>query len=376
MFDTIIIGAGSMGLAAGYYLAKEGHHTLAIDAHTPPHDFGTHHGETRLIRFAYGEGTKYVPFVLRAKQLWDELAALTGTQVFKQVGVLNFSPKGDTYIENVKNSAQAYDLPVEHLTAEQVNKRWAGIHFSNHIDAVYEPTAGVLLTDNIMNGYLTLAKEAGLQLHTNDGAQHIQIEDDQTITVTTASGQTFRSKNIIISVGAWSKQLLSQIGLDVPIRPIRKTFAWYEADETLYNESTYPGFAYMTNSEGYYGFPSIDGAGVKVGRHDEGINIDPSEEKQPFGDVEGDVEDLKYFLQTFMPQVGNLKFGKTCMYDMTPDEDFIIDCHPKYSNIAFAGGFSGHGFKFASAVGEALKDLIVSGQTKVDLQTFSIKRFD
>ncbi|MER1999121.1 MAG: N-methyl-L-tryptophan oxidase [Lysinibacillus sp.] len=375
MFDTIIIGAGSMGLAAAYYSARDGQKTLAIDAHTPPHDFGTHHGETRLIRYAYGEGEKYVPFVLRAKELWEELEQLTNTQIVKPLGVINFAPKQDIFLQNVKTSAQNFQLQVEQLSAIEVNKRWAGLSLPKNVEALYEPTAGVLMTDNIMNGYLQLAKKAGLQLHTNDAATKIDIQQDNSIIVTTASGETFHGKRLIISVGAWSKQLLQQFDLEVPIRTIRKTFAWYEVDEALYSESIYPGFAYINGTEGYYGFPSINGAGLKVGRHDEGVVIDANDDKAPFGEVDGDAEDLQQFLHTFMPQVGKLKYGKTCMYDMTPDEDFIIDTHPKYENIAFAGGFSGHGFKFASAVGEALHELVTVGKTKVDLQTFSIKRF-
>ena len=103
--------------------------------------------------------------------------------------------------------------------------------------------------------------------------------------------------------------------------------------------------------------------------------MNPDDEKVPFGEISGDQEDLDYFLATHMPNVGPIKFGKTCMYTMTPDEDFVIDVHPQHPNIAIAAGFSGHGFKFSSAVGEALKDLVTSGKPKIDLSHFSIDRF-
>ena len=118
-FDTIIIGAGSMGLAAGFYLAKEGQSVLLLDAFEPPHDRGAHHGETRLIRFAYGEGIKYVPLALRAKALWEELEQHASREIFKRVGVLNFAPAGDPYMENVLASAKEFNLPLEILTAEE-----------------------------------------------------------------------------------------------------------------------------------------------------------------------------------------------------------------------------------------------------------------
>lgn len=375
MFDTIIIGAGSMGLAAAYYSAKDGYKTLAIDAHTPPHDFGTHHGDTRLIRFAYGEGEKYVPFVLRAKKLWEELEQHTDQQLFKRLGVLNFAKANDPFIENVKTSAVNFNLQVEYLNAFEANSRWAGLSLPKGYEAIYEPTAGVLMTTEILNSYFTLAKKAGAQLHTNDAVTDLHMLDNNTVQVTTASGQTFTGKRLIISVGAWANQLLAQINLHIPLNVVRKTFAWYEAKEAIFNEQCFPGFVYSDAKKSYYGFPSIDGSGLKLGRHDGGLTIDPDDEKAPFGHVSQDIEDLQDFLQAFMPKVEALKYGKTCMYDLTPDEDFVIDVHPNYPNIAFAGGFSGHGFKFASAVGEALKDLVTTGKTKVDLQAFSLSRF-
>ena len=374
-YETIVIGAGSMGMAAAYYLAKEGVKTLCIDAYTPPHDFGSHHGETRLIRYAYGEGEKYVPFVLRAKTLWEELAALTNADIFRQVGVLNMGPKGDTHMENVFSSANKYNLPVERLTAAQVHERWPGITVPDDTVACFEPTSGVLMTENILKAYYELATKSGVAFHTNDGVQTITVKSDNRVIVTTKAGKTFETEKLIISVGAWAKQILSQVDIEVPVTPIRKTFAWFNCDDSLYGDAHFPGFAYMDGKTGYYGFPSFNNVGFKIGRHDGGVPIHPDEEKQPFGDVSGDKEDLQQFLNSYMPQVGELKIGKTCMYAMTPDEDFIIDQHPQYKNIAFAAGFSGHGFKFSSAVGEALKDLVTSQKTAIDLSAFALSRF-
>lgn len=373
-FDTIIIGAGSMGLAAGYYLAKEGQSVLLLDAFEPPHDRGAHHGETRLIRFAYGEGIKYVPFALRAKALWEELEQHASREIFKRVGVLNFAPADDPYMENVLTSAKEFNLPLEMLTAEAATERWPGTHFPGNMDIYFEPTSGVLMIENILHTYYELAEQHGATIQGNERVTAINPSNDQVI-VKTEKGATYAAKNCIITVGAWAKTLLAETGITLPLHPIRKTFAWYEADEQLYGEDHFPGFAYINGTEGYYGFPSIDGAGLKVGRHDLGIPINPDDPIIPFGEVAQDKEDLDRFLQTFMPQVGELKFGKTCMYDMTPDEDFIIDFHPHHANIAFATGFSGHGFKFASAVGEALKDFVTIGTAKVDLTPFRLSRF-
>lgn len=364
-----------MGMATGYFLAKEGGKTLLLDAFNPPHDKGSHHGDTRLIRFAYGEGLRYVPFALRAGELWEELEKLVPQEIFRRTGVLNFTPKNDPYMATIIESSIAFNLPLEQLTATEANDRWKGLHVTDDIAVSFEPNSGILMTTNIIEAYYELAVKAGAEVKGNSRVVKIEPGTD-IVKVTLDNGESYTANTLVISVGAWAKQLLNDLGLVLPLTPIRKTFAWYDAPEELYRDEVYPGFAYLDGTVGYYGFPSINGAGLKIGRHDLGDEVNPDEDKIPFGEVAGDTEDLDGFLQTFMPQVGTLKEGKTCMYSMTPDGDFIIDVHPDFSNIAIAAGFSGHGFKFASAVGEVLKDLVTKNPTKIDLSPFAISRFD
>lgn len=373
-YDHIVIGAGSMGMAAGYFLAKEGGNTLVLDAFNPPHDKGSHHGATRLIRFAYSEGVRYVPFVLRAGELWEELEQQVDEEIFKRTGIINFSPTEDSNMKNVMQSAKDFNLPLEHLTSEQANERWQGIEIPKDYTVLFEPNSGVLMTEHIIKAYYELAIKEGATIKGNSRVIHINTENER-VEIELENGEIHTANSVVITVGAWAKQILSDIGLNLPLKPIRKTFAWYEASEELYNEKNYPGFAFSNGTEIYYGFPSIDGVGLKVGRHDLGDEINPDDNKIPFGEVAGDREDLDGFLRNYMPQVGELKEGKVCMYSMTPDEDFIIDTHPENANIAIAAGFSGHGFKFSSAVGEVLKDLVLKNSLKVDITPFSMTRF-
>lgn len=373
-YDHIIIGAGSMGAAAGYFLAKQGQRVLLVDALHPPHDAASHHGDTRLIRFAYGEGDYYVPFALRARDLWQQLEQEICQQLFLQTGILNVGRADEEFLQNVQASAQQFDLPIEVLSAQQAMDKWPGLSLPEDFIACFEPTSGVLKTKESIAAYLQLAEQHSATFLPNTKIVQIEATSDE-VRVTTANGDIFHAANVIVTVGAWAKELLATTGLTLQMQPTRKTFAWYEADEALYQSALFPGFAFQLGTESYYGFPSIDGAGLKVGRHDLGEAIHPDDDKAPFGEVAGDQEDLDHFLARFMPQVGTLKFGKTCMYAMTPDEDFIIDRHPAHENIIIAAGFSGHGFKFASAVGEALSELATKRTTTIDLQAFSLKRF-
>lgn len=126
-YDLIIIGSGSVGAAAGYYATRAGQNVLMIDAHMPPHTEGSHHGDTRLMRHAYGEGERYVPLVLRAQALWDELAQISGEPVFERTGVVNLGPSESSFLANVEQSARQFNLNLERLDAAAVMKRWPEI---------------------------------------------------------------------------------------------------------------------------------------------------------------------------------------------------------------------------------------------------------
>ncbi|KOS62913.1 N-methyl-L-tryptophan oxidase [Lysinibacillus agricola] len=371
IYDVIIIGAGSMGMAAGYNLAKAGKNVLMLDAFDPPHEEGSHHGDTRIIRFAYGEGASYVPFVKRAGELWKELEALTDESLFLQTGVMNVGEETHSFIQNVKTSAKLYDLSLEQYSAAEAMEKWSGLSLPENFVACYEPTAGVLRVEACIRAYKTLAIEAGATLHTNEKVQN--IEAGNIVRVQTANS-VYEAKHLIVTAGAWATELLQSMGITIPVTPTRKTFAWFEADEQLYRENVFPAYCFEFADSSYYGFPSIDGAGLKLGRHDGGEAINPNDPLRPFD--EQDTIDLQSFINRFMPQHGTLKFGKTCKYSMTPDEDFIIDFLPEHRNIVIAAGFSGHGFKFSSAVGEVLTDLTLNGKSKQDLSIFRLSRFN
>ncbi|KOY82942.1 N-methyl-L-tryptophan oxidase [Lysinibacillus macroides] len=370
LYDVVIVGAGSMGMAAGYYLSKAGKKVLLLDAFNPPHEEGSHHGDTRIIRFAYGEGTSYVPFVKRAGELWQALERLVDERLFLQTGVVNIGEPTSSSIQNVKASAQLYDLALDCYSAEEAMNKWPGLALPANLVACFEPTAGVLRVEACIQAYKKLALAAGATLQTNDKVLAIQAGD--IVHIQTAN-TAYQAKQLIVTAGAWATELLATMNITIPVTPTRKTFAWFEADEQLYRDAVFPAYGIELADSFYYGFPSIDGVGLKLGRHDGGEAVDPNEPLRPFDDE--DREDLQQFIQQFMPQHGALKYGKTCKYSMTPDEDFIIDFLPNHCNIVIAAGFSGHGFKFSSAVGEVLSELLLDGTSKQDLTPFKLSRF-
>lgn len=374
-YEVIIIGAGSMGMAAGYYLSNKGKKVLLIDAFDPPHTEGSHHGETRIIRHAYGEGEGYVPMALRAQELWLELEERSKKKLFLQTGVLNAGDPDSLFIKNVLKSGETYSLPVEVLTAGQMNERWPGFQFSDDFIGCFEKNSGVLMVEECIRVYRGLAGKNGVLLKTNTPVKSIEASE-ASVTVKTDS-EAFVGEKLIVTAGKGTGPILSTLGLELPLQPVRKTFSWFDSDEAVYRTGQFPAFAvnYPNSDELYYGFPSIEGAGVKIGRHDEGHPVQPGEKLADFGTIPDDKQDVKGFAERFLSREMPLKYGKTCVYTNTPDSDFIIDKHPDLKNVFFACGFSGHGFKFASVVGEILSQMIMDGKTEMDISAFGIDRF-
>ncbi|MDN4492830.1 N-methyl-L-tryptophan oxidase [Ureibacillus aquaedulcis] len=372
-YDVIVVGAGSMGMAAGYYLSLTGKKVLLLDSHNPPHDKGSHHGETRIIRHAYGEGEEYVPLALKAQELWHELEKETGSRFFLNTGVLNVGKETSSSIKNIISSSKRFSIPIEIMSADEIEDRWPGITVPSDFIGCYEPTSGVLRCEECIEAYRELAKLNGATILTNSRVTSITAKAGS-VEVSTDS-DSFTAHSLILTAGAWSNQLLSMLDLELPLNPVRKTFAWFDVDEEIYGENFFPAFAFDTPNGLYYGFPSIQKAGLKVGRHDGGATINPDKAMTRFGEELGDQEDLTQFLTSFMPTTENLMYGKTCTYTLTPDEDFIVDLHPKYPNIAIAAGFSGHGFKFSSVIGKILSELIINRRTNENIDHFAIERF-
>jgi N-methyl-L-tryptophan oxidase len=375
-FDTLIIGAGSMGMAAGYYLSKAGNKVLLIDAGNPPHDSGAHHGRTRLIRHAYGEGAAYVPLALHAQQLWHELERQARTTVFARTGVTNIGLASDPFLQKVQQSATQYGLHLETLSGAEASKRWPAWRLSAGQLVCFEPDAGVLFCERAISSYRELATALGATLLPDTQVTRIEVNGQGNVSVLTSKGEQFTGRDVIVCAGKRTRQLLAPLGLDVPVTRVRKCFAWFESAQKVFTPDVFAGFVAESDVGHFYGFPDLDGSGMKIGRHDKGQPVSEDAALAPFGDEASDLADLQSFLQLHLPGAGKLRIGKVCEYDVTPDTDFIIDRIPACPKVHVATGFSGHGFKFASAIGEALAERIVKGESRVDLSMFSCERFN
>jgi N-methyl-L-tryptophan oxidase len=368
-YDLIIIGSGSVGAATGYYASRAGLNVLMTDAHLPPHQQGSHHGDTRLIRHAYGEGEKYVPLVLRAQQLWDQLASESGEAVFERTGVINLGPADSKFLANVAHSAKQWDLAVEKLDAPSLMARWPEISVPEDYIGLFEADSGVLRSELAVKTWIHLARQAGCAQLFNCPVTALR-HGAEGVTIETAEGE-FVGKKVLISAGTWVRQLIPTL----PVQPVRKVFAWFQADGRYSSKNHFPAFTgEMPNGDQYYGFPAEDNA-LKIGRHNGGQLIDEAQQRTPFGHEAGDGSECFGFLRQFLPGIGGCLYGASCTYDNSPDEDFIIDTLPEHPDTLIITGLSGHGFKFAPVLAEIACEFAQGKCSDFDLTPFSLSRF-
>ena len=374
LYDVVIIGGGSMGIATAYYLAKAEQKVLVVDQFTVPNIYGSHHGETRILRLGYGNGGTYVPLVKESLSLWKELEEETGRTLYNQTGAISVGYPGSDFVKETIDSSIKYNLEYEKLDAKSLMERWPGITVPDDYVACYDPNSGFLYSEECILAYKEECEKLGVTILENQPVLDLQITDKE-VTVLTAD-TTFVARKAVVTAGAWIPKLLPDLELE--IKPLRKTFGWFETSEENLYGSQFPCYVFDTHDVGhYYGFPDFNGKGLKIGRMDLGEVVDPDELNRDFDSTPKEEADLRSFLSRYMPQAnGHLNAGKVCLFSMTPDEDFIIDFHPQHENVLIAGGFSGHGFKFASAIGKTLCELAVQGVSNQDISFLSLNRFN
>ncbi|MDH3716906.1 MAG: N-methyl-L-tryptophan oxidase, partial [Planctomycetota bacterium] len=350
-YDAVVVGLGGVGSAALYHLARRGARVLGIDRYAPPHDRGSSHGHTRIIRQAYFEHPDYVPLTQTAYQLWHELEQLCDRQLYYQVGLLEVGPPEGIVVPGVLQSAARHGLAVQQLTAAEVAQQYPGFTVPPDAVAVYERDAGYLLVEDCIEAHLQQAAKLGARIHRDTVVRQWHADGPQ-ISVQ-CSGETYTADRLVIAAGAWASELLADLG--IRLRVLRKHLHWYACSDPRYHaDRGCPLFFYETAAGYFYGFPQHDTRGVKVAEHSGGETVtDPVRVSR---DVDAmDRRRVEEFLQAHLTGVSTQPTDHTvCLYTMSPDEHFIVDRHTRHAHVVFAAGLSGHGFKFTSVLGQAL----------------------
>ncbi|HEY7980912.1 MAG TPA: N-methyl-L-tryptophan oxidase [Candidatus Eremiobacteraceae bacterium] len=373
IYDVVVVGLGVMGSSIAASCARRGRTVLGIERFWPVHDRGASHGKTRLIRQAYFEHVAYVPLVLRSYALWRELEARSGEHLMTITGLLLAGKESTKVIAGSRRSAEQHGLPVEYLTASDIARRFPMTRPHADEVGVFEREGGVIFPELAVHALLRVAADAGAQMRfgvrvtdwhrTGTGGLRVAIDD----------GTAVEAKQVVLSVGPWLESMTAQTG--IPLKVQRNVQAWFAPRTPEFTADRFPAF--LLDREGFpniiYGFPDL-GDGVKAAFHSRGSFTKPDQLER--GISEDDIVPIQTALAGWLPDAGQTFLNaKACMYTLTPDEHFAIGRHPADADVIVAGGFSGHGFKFAPVVGEIVSELLFDGSSRFDIAFLSPDRF-
>ena len=370
MTKVIVLGLGGMGSAAAAHLARRGAEVVCIEQFVPGHDKGSSHGESRIIRQAYFEDPAYVPLLLRAYELWEDLDR-DDPGIFRPTGGLFLGTPETGAVSGSLASAREHDLPHQLLDAQEIRRRFPAFAPRDDEVGVFEERSGFVRPERTVLEHWRRAHAAGAALR--PGRALAWEADGDGVRVRTAGG-TIEGDRLVVSPGAWAPSLLADLGL--PLVVSRQAVFWFRPTEpAAYALGTHPVFVWERPGLSPYGFPCIDeDGGVKIGVHHRGPETDPDDVVREVS--ARDAAELADLVRPLLPSLpGTFLRGITCLYTTTPDHDFVIGPHPEHENVAIACGFSGHGFKFVPVVGEILADLALDGSTRHPIGLFDPTRF-
>jgi sarcosine oxidase len=365
--NVLLAGLGAMGSSAAYHLSRRGVRVRGFDRFSPPHTMGSSHGQTRIIREAYFEDPVYVPMVQRSYELWRELEREARASLLLETGGLMIGRPDSPLVSGARASAEQYGLQHEVLGCSDISRRFPAFRPEHDMVGVYERRAGILFPEACVQAQLSRARDYGAQIHCDEPVLSWQA-DANGVSVKTGKG-SYSADVLIVSVGAWAGQLLAD--LEPPLTVERQVAFWFDpkSSRDRFSATNCPVHLWQFDDGRFiYGFPDL-GSGLKVAGHQHGNAATADSLTRDVSSRE--VEEIRSVIRRFLPEAdGALRSASACLYTCTPDEHFWIDRHPRHANVLIASPCSGHGFKFASVIGEILADLTTRGAASFDLSIF------
>jgi monomeric sarcosine oxidase len=345
-----------MGTAAAWQLGLRGERALVLEQFNHVHSLGAHSGQTRVFRHAYAEDPDYVPFVLRADKLWMDLEAETGQTVLHRVGALELANEsGGEHAARARESAVKYSLDFEWLEADEIRRRWPQFKIGDGWQGGFGASAGFLDVEPALHAMGSSARGNGVEIREYETVTDWDATENG-VWVETANGR-FTGDRLIITAGPWAWKVLAKVGISFYV--LRKTLWWMDVSQPeQFTPDRLPVFMADKPGMGLYGFPIFGQPGLKYANHQGGNVVDPNtiDRTTSVAEAQEMIEGGRWLFGDVI--TGNVIKSTVCMYAMTPDGHFIIDRLPGHRNVAIGAGFSGHGFKFTTAVGEHLVNLV------------------
>jgi sarcosine oxidase len=386
MFDAIVLGLGAMGSAAIYQLAKRGNTVLGIDQFSPPHNYGSTHGESRIIRQAIGEGEHYVPLVLRSYEIFREIEKETAKELLTITGGLTLESQQSqgvmhgrhNFLDQAVSCAQKFSIRHEILEPQDIKKHYPQFAVTNE-RGYFEYGSGFLRPELCVEAQLRLAQNYGATVQTGERVISIAPRGNSAVTVRT-SRAVYAAEKVVVTAGPWMAEFLPPAYRQF-FKVYRQVMYWFQIWDHVrpaFIPGQFPIFIWIfegARNFGFYGFPSLDGKTIKLATEQYDVVTTPDKED---GEVSAAEKRSMYsdYIRGRLPGLSDkCESAMSCLYTTTPDAKFVIDFHPESDRIIIASPCSGHGFKHSAAIGEILAELAFDGASKIDISSFSIGRF-
>lgn len=369
---NVVLGAGAMGSAAAYHLARRGEPVLLLEQFGLGHSLGSSHGEARITRHSYAD-PRYARLMLDAFAAWRTLEADAGRGVYLRTGGITFCPAGLDYVGKVAASLASIDVPHRRMSGEELNRDQPAFALPADYDVVFEPDAGMLTAGRAVAAQVEMARRFGGEqtvVWDNCPVRSIDVEADRPTVVTDVA--RIVAERLVVTAGAWTGRLIP--ALADRLRPTHQQVLYFRPEPLEpFDIGRLPVFIYKgagSDHDAFYGMPGILGTGVKVARHG-GPDIDPDGERAV---DESYAEVVRGFLRGHMPALAEAPIDRSevCLYTMSPDENFVVGELEGRPDLLVASPCSGHGFKFSCLVGRVLADLAVDGSTAIDIEPWRL----
>ena len=367
--DVIVAGLGAHGSSAAYRLAARGASVFGFDRFARGHTLGSSGGLSRIIRLSYYEHPDYVPLLRRAWTLWRELERESGEHLLTETGGLYAGDPSGELVSGALESARRHGLEHEILDTAALRDRYPLFEWLDGWQGVYERQAGWLAPERSIETHLRLAERSGATLRFEEPVESWESTGEG-VRVTTATG-SFDAKQLVIAAGAWESQLAPSLASELSVE--RNVLFWFEPTAKRDAFARLPIYIVDDTDRIFYGFPYVEGQGVKVA----GLHFRDKADPDTVDRVASpsDEERVRSWLRRRMPLANGERLdAKVCMYTNTPDAHFIVDHLADHPNVVVASACSGHGFKFSSVIGEILADLVLDGETRHPIGFLSADR--
>lgn len=376
-----------MGSAALYQAAKRGARVLGIDRFDPPHEMGSSHAETRITRLAVGEGPAYVPLVARSHEIWRELEAQSGEELLIQNGLYIIVPKTFTkleynhwenFVERSAEMAEQNELPYELRSAAEIRAHHPQIFASDNDHSIFEPTAGVVMSERAIAMQIKLAKQMGADVLPNSPVSAVEQNGDQVIV--RVADESFSADKVIVSAGPWASDFVPE--LQKPnFRVTRQVVYWFEVEDLdRYSPENFPSILWVGETlEEYFGaftVPAGSTPGLKLLTEQYVDAFDPNTASRTV-----EQHEIDWFYENLASKrlagvKPNCIKAKVCLYTNTPDDNFLLDWHPESDRVLIASPCSGHGFKHSAAIGEGLVQMALDGKSQISFEAFKFDKMN